>query len=269
MVRPAIIVMVKAPRAGAVKTRLVPPLSHTHAAALARCFACDVIANMSCITSDVIIAYAPQDGRAIIENILIEHLSGENSSHQNLSLGNKSLGDISSANLIYVEQHGEDLGARLAHIAAEADGRDFSPLIFVGTDSPTLPRQFIENALRLLIETPVDVTLGATRDGGYYSIGYSIRVRRQSPALFDGISWSSAQVYRQTISNIKRLKLRFHEMPVWYDVDEAPDLARLQLEFDQSPDARRRAPATYRWLAEHLRFSQREPERNDERESAG
>ncbi|MEJ7618856.1 MAG: hypothetical protein WKF30_18215, partial [Pyrinomonadaceae bacterium] len=71
MMRPAIIVMVKAPRAGAVKTRLVPPLSAHQAAALAACFACDVVRNMRRITPDTVIAYAPADGHAMIEDVLL------------------------------------------------------------------------------------------------------------------------------------------------------------------------------------------------------
>lgn len=238
--RPAIIVMVKAPHAGAVKTRLVPPLSAHHAAALAACFACDVISNMQRITPDTIVAYAPADGRAMIEDILLQN--------------------ILTPNLIYVEQRGIDLGARLSNVAADVNARGFGPLIFVGTDSPTLPAPFIQEALHALVEDAADVTLGGTDDGGYYAVG----VRRPLPALFDGVAWSTAHVYRQTVANIKHLNLRLHELPRWYDVDESLDLARLCAEFDASADARLRAPVTFRWLAGH-----RESERTGGRACAG
>jgi glycosyltransferase A (GT-A) superfamily protein (DUF2064 family) len=50
MPRPVCILMVKAPRAGSVKTRLAPPLSPTEAEALAACFARDALASarLSC-----------------------------------------------------------------------------------------------------------------------------------------------------------------------------------------------------------------------------
>ena len=218
--RPAIIVMVKAPRAGAVKTRLVPPLSAEQAAALAACFARDVVGNMRRIASDVVIAFAPANERLMIENILLP-------------------------DLLYVEQRGGTLGERLANVAADVYARGSSPLIFTGTDSPTLPGEFIEDALRVLVGKAADVTLGATDDGGYYSIG----LRHPYPTLFDNVSWSTAHVYRQTVANIEQAKLRLYELPGWYDVDESSDLARLQVELDTSLDARQRAPVTYRWLA--------------------
>lgn len=65
--RPVCIVMVKAPRAGAVKTRLTPPLSASEAAALAACFARDTLAAVLRIVPEVIVAYAPSDGRAPLE----------------------------------------------------------------------------------------------------------------------------------------------------------------------------------------------------------
>ncbi len=240
MARPAIIVMVKAPRAGAVKTRLVPPLSYNQAAALAACFACDVIRNTRRIAPDVVIAYTPADERALIENTLPKN--------------------ILHANSIYVEQRGIDLGARLTNVATDVHLRGFSPLIFIGTDSPTLPASFIKDARRVLVENRADVTLGATDDGGYYSIG----LRRPFPTLFDDVMWSTAHVYHQTVTNIRRSKLRLHELPRWYDVDEARDLTRLQMELERSEDARRRAPATYRWLAHY-----RERERSGDLKNAG
>lgn len=234
--RPAIIVMVKAPRAGRVKTRLVPTLSAYQAAALAACFARDAVSNMQRIKPDTIIAYAPAEGRAIIENILSEN--------------------ILPANLLYVEQRGSDLGARLVSVAADVHARGFSPLIFIGTDSPTLPVSFIEDAIRALVKDQADITLGGTDDGGYYAIG----MRRPYPTLFDDVAWSSSHVFNQTVANITRLNLRLYEMPRWYDVDEAPDLARLCVELDASEDARLRAPVTYCWLAKH-----RESEDTDDR----
>ena len=121
--RPAIIVMVKAPGAGFVKTRLTPPLSGAEAAALAERFAQDTVKSASSVASEVIIAYAPSEGRDRLEAFL----RGE---------------------LHWLEQRGEDLGARLEEIASRAFGTGFGPLALIGADSPTLPPIFMAAARR-------------------------------------------------------------------------------------------------------------------------
>ncbi len=70
MPQPIVIVMVKAPRAGEVKTRLVPPLSECEAASLAACFAHDTVLNAQRMIRNVLVAYAPADARDDLEAIL-------------------------------------------------------------------------------------------------------------------------------------------------------------------------------------------------------
>src|SRR6266567_4577341 len=70
MSRPVVIVMIKAPRAGLVKTRLTPPLPAHDAASLAACFVQDVVNNAKHAASELIISYTPSGGRAAIEAFL-------------------------------------------------------------------------------------------------------------------------------------------------------------------------------------------------------
>src|SRR5690242_13371756 len=86
--RPIIIVMAKAPRAGEVKTRLIPALSGAEAASLAGCFAVDTVCSALSIARDVMIAYSPEDGREALEALL-------------------------PGGLQWVAQQGIDLGARM------------------------------------------------------------------------------------------------------------------------------------------------------------
>ncbi len=220
MPRPAVIIMVKAPRAGEVKTRLMPPLSGAQAASLAACFARDVLAKAASVVPDIIVAYAPADGRTLLETI------------------------FSHAGLTWIEQRGADLGARLSAVVARASARGFSPLIIVGTDSPTLPSSFIETARDALASGETDITLGPTDDGGYYLVGLA----RPVAGIFHNVAWSTPRAYQQTAANAARLNLKLLRLPDWYDVDTPPDLLRLREEIFNDPAARRRAPATYRWL---------------------
>jgi glycosyltransferase A (GT-A) superfamily protein (DUF2064 family) len=67
---PVVIVMVKAPRAGFTKTRLAPPLSEFDAASLSTCFVQDVVNAAARIVPNLIVAFAPHDGRALLEPFL-------------------------------------------------------------------------------------------------------------------------------------------------------------------------------------------------------
>jgi rSAM/selenodomain-associated transferase 1 len=222
MPRPVVIVMVKAPRAGFVKTRLVPELSEIEAAALAACFAQDVVRGASQVAHNLLIAYTPSDGREVLEAILPD-------------------------GVLWFEQQGEDLGARLESVAAHAFDLAFAPLIFIGADSPTLPPAFIATAIERLTAKETDVVLGPTEDGGYYLIG----LRRRERGLFQDVAWSTSQTYMQTARNATRLGLRLLQLSPWYDVDTPSDLLRLRAELSSDPEARRRAPATYQWLQKY------------------
>ena len=220
--RPVIVVMIKAPSAGFAKTRLTPPLSQSDAAALALCFVKDVITSALSIMPNVIVAYAPHDGRAILEHVLPK-------------------------DLLWFEQEGADLGERLNSAIAYAGNLGFSPIIVLGADSPTLPPSFIEIARDALAAEETAVTLGPTIDGGYYLVGLSKPV----PRLFQNIDWSTTATFEQTVENINRLGLRLFELPQWYDIDTFADLDLLCKELRSDNKARNQAPATHGWLLAH------------------
>jgi rSAM/selenodomain-associated transferase 1 len=207
--------MLKAPRAGEAKTRLVPALSEKDAASLAACFARDALAHARRVASDVIVAYTPADARPALAELL-------------------------NGPIIWHEQEGADLGARLEAIAAHAFTLGYGPLLIMGTDSPTLPASYACMARDALAAGEADIALGPTADGGYYLVG----LRHPVPGLFQNIEWSTPRAYRQTARNAARLNLRLLSLPPWYDVDTPQDLARLQHELQTNPQAQDLAPAT-------------------------
>jgi rSAM/selenodomain-associated transferase 1 len=219
MSRTAVIVMVKAPRPGNVKTRLLSALTAEHAASLASCFAQDAVANGLRASADVIVAYTPSCGRAILEPLL-------------------------PRGLLWIEQRGADLGERLESIFRDAARIGFDPLIITGADSPTLPTAFITTACEALASMEADVTLGPTIDGGYYLVGLSAQCRH----LFRDVAWSTPLAYAQTAANALSQGLRLLELPQWYDVDTPEDLLRLREEIFTDEEARLRARATHGWL---------------------
>jgi hypothetical protein len=232
MSRPAVIVMAKAPRAGEAKTRLVPPLKPVEAASLAACFFADTVSLALSVAGQLVVAYAPADGRAALADALRVHAPAL---------------APDAERVLWLEQRGDDLGERLAGVVEHAAALDLSPLLLVGTDSPTLPHEFLATALEALSHARADVALGPTDDGGYYALA----VRAPARGLFDLVEWSTPRAYAQTARNAERLGLRLLKLPRWYDVDTNADLLRLRVELADE-DARRRAPATYGWLRSHF-----------------
>ena len=104
-------------------------------------------------------------------------------------------------------------------------------IVLIGSDSPTLPSEFVRDAFKKL-ET-VDGVVGPARDGGYYLIG----LRRPCPELFAGIAWSEPDVLQQTLSRARQAGLDLQLLREWYDVDELEDLLRVKKEIRELRDA--------------------------------
>jgi rSAM/selenodomain-associated transferase 1 len=195
--------MAKAPRPGTVKTRLCPPLRATEAAALYRCFLLDKIAAVGALAdAQPVIAYTPDDARAEFDGL--------------------------APGFSLVAQHGPDLGARLHATLAGLLGAGHSGAIAVDSDTPTLPGDFLQQAVHCLSRPGPDVVLGPTEDGGYYLIG----VRRAHRELFDGVPWSTSDVLEVTLRRAADAGLRAACLPSWFDVDTPDDLERLRTVLD-------------------------------------
>ncbi|MEP7147275.1 MAG: TIGR04282 family arsenosugar biosynthesis glycosyltransferase [Acidobacteriota bacterium] len=222
--RPVIIVMAKVPRIGVVKTRLQPFLTGEQCSSLAEAFLKDTVRMATSICADVIVAFYPPDGRNEIAQIV-------------------------GADITLIPQDGAGLGERLDGAVSEAAHLEFSPIVVIGTDSPTLPYEFLIDAMAAFREPDTDVVLGGTEDGGYYLIA----LRRPTPGIFDDIRWSSEHVYRDTLARAQTLGLtRIGELQRWYDVDNPPDLIRLRKEFATDGSLKSRCPNMHAWLGENL-----------------
>ena len=118
-------------------------------------------------------------------------------------------------------QSGGDLGARMC-TAAEDGLRRNGGVIIVGTDCPSMSLDDVRSARDALAEGN-DVVLGPAEDGGYWLIGLA----RCDPALFAGITWSTASVLDATRKRLAALGWRWSELVTRWDVDRPEDLVRL------------------------------------------
>lgn len=115
-------------------------------------------------------------------------------------------------------QQGSDLGGRMHHAMAQ----QASPYtLIVGTDCPVLDRDYVEAAIRHLIEG-WEAVVGPAEDGGYVLLG----LQRLSQGLFSGVEWGSGLVFRQTAHRLDSEAYRWRTLPTLWDLDHAGDLER-------------------------------------------
>ncbi|NRA51570.1 MAG: glycosyltransferase [Phaeodactylibacter sp.] len=114
------------------------------------------------------------------------------------------------------QQEGEDLGARMAH-AFDIALQEAESAIIVGSDIAQISTPIIENAFNLLEEK--DYVLGPSIDGGYYLLG----MKQPSPFLFQNMEWSTDQVSRTTQDRILERNCSLGFAPTLSDIDYAED----------------------------------------------
>src|SRR5882762_8625058 len=183
----ALAVMTKAPRAGQVKTRLVPPLSPEEAAQLNICFLRDTaaaIAKACGTTARGVGVYTPIGAEAAYIDILP--------------------GDFD-----LLPQRGNGFGERLAFAADDLFQCGFASVCLIDSDSPTVSEAVYAKAVEMLSKPGDRVVLGPSHDGGYYLIG----LKESRRELFERIDWSTERVLEQTKQRARDLSLDVNLLP--------------------------------------------------------
>jgi uncharacterized protein len=193
----ALAVMAKAPVAGQVKTRLVPPLTEERAAEFYRALLLDQLENLSGIAfADLYLAYTPSEAAAWARSVIPPGFHS-------------------------FPQRGNDLGERMNAIFTELWDRGHRNVVLIGSDLPALPLSYLKTAFDLLATQRA--VLGPSRDGGYYLVG----LNRPTPEIFQNMTWSHNQVLGQTLARLNDHKIKVELLPEWFDVDTAADLKSL------------------------------------------
>ena len=121
-----------------------------------------------------------------------------------------------------------------------------SKVLVIGSDLPTLPVRYIEDALSQIHDSLV--VLGPSLDGGYYLIGLSAPKENDPiPDLFTDIRWSTTSTLDDTIRAAARAALTVSQIAPWYDIDTTKELSRLQEDLTIAEHIQR-APETARTL---------------------
>ena len=220
----ALAVMTKAPQAGRVKTRLVPPLTPEEAAELNKCFLRDTAAAISnaagADTACGIAVYTPVGAESAYTDIL-------------------------PADFSLLPQRGDKFGERLYLAIEDLCKCGFDSLCLIDSDSPTVPAENFEQAVELLSTSEDRVVLGPSDDGGYYLIG----MKKPHRHLFEQIDWSTERVFNQTMQRATEIGIEVKLLSIGYDVDDDVSLRRLcnELLGEQGDDSV--APSTRKFLA--------------------
>ena len=245
----ALAVMTKAPQAGRVKTRLVPPLTPEEAAELNKCFLRDTAAAISsgCSRSSVSDAqkrYEPdashsEAARAQCCGVAVYTPVGAESAYI----------DILPANFNLLPQRGDGFGDRLYFALEDLFKCGFASVCLIDSDSPTVPAENFAEAVELLGRREDRVVLGPSDDGGYYLIG----VKKPHRHLFEQIDWSTDRVLNQTIQRATEIGLEHKLLPSGYDVDDDASLRRLCNDLLGDSTRADIAPHTREFLASFVR----------------
>lgn len=198
--RRAILLFVKYPEPGKVKTRLAATMGMERAADIYRSLVAAVLPALP-REDELVVVFDPAEKRAQVEEWLRCELDGRLAQ--------------------FIPQAAGDLGARLESAFAEAFSCGFEKVAVIGSDCVGLNAATFSTTWKAL-ETE-DAVLGPSVDGGYYLLA----LKQPCATLFRGIAWSTDAVRAQTLARARASGLRVHELPVLPDIDtEADWLAR-------------------------------------------
>jgi len=192
-----LIIFVRFPHPGKVKTRLAISIGNDNAARLYRLCTENVFKETEKLSDNVkrYIFYADKDDE---DNVM------------------KWAGPVFQ----FRPQVEGDLGTRIEAAFNYVFRQGARKAVIVASDVPDLSAEIIENAISAL--TDDDIVIGPTNDGGYYLLG----MNRRHSELLRGITWSTAEVYDETLSIIEYLGLKVHCLRALDDIDKEDDLHR-------------------------------------------
>lgn len=119
-------------------------------------------------------------------------------------------------------QSGNGLGDRMHHAFNQGFEGGFEQVCIIGSDCYELTEEIIQQAFEKLDST--DVVIGPAEDGGYYLLG----MKALHTSFFQGKNWSTNSVLSDTLNNIKDSGLTVALLPELTDVDDEKDLVTIR-----------------------------------------
>jgi rSAM/selenodomain-associated transferase 1 len=196
----ALIVFVKAPVPGKVKTRLQPCLSPETITEIYKSFITEILEKCDRLKG--------------ISRFLGCTPTKEDDFLKSMSRDHK---------MRAFNQRGLDLGGKIINAFKDFLKKGYGEVVIIGSDSPTIPPDYIRMAFSELRKN--DFVLGPCCDGGLYLVGAK---RKITPDIFQDIPWDTSEVLNRTLRNLYSLNIKFSMLHFWYDVDTIDDLRFLE-----------------------------------------
>jgi rSAM/selenodomain-associated transferase 1 len=190
-----LIIFVRAPRLGEVKTRLAHAIGKEAALRAYRVLLGQLLENLESL-QNVELRFTPDAGRAELAPWL-------------------------RPGWALMPQGEGDLGERLGRAFQESFAEGCQRVVIIGSDCPAVSVTDIESAWRALLTN--DVVLGPASDGGYWLIG----LRGPQAGLLENVPWSTASVLETTLARVRNAGLTFHCLRELTDIDTAEDWKKL------------------------------------------
>jgi len=116
-----------------------------------------------------------------------------------------------------------ELGNRMQTAFEERYKAGYQRVCIIGSDCYQLSSQLLEQAYHKLEEH--DVVIGPSTDGGYYLLG----MKKLIPEFFANKPWSTDKVLEMTVADAKQQHLSCFLLPELTDVDREEDLKTMNL----------------------------------------
>ena len=188
MSKEILIIFIRNPETGKVKTRLAKTIGNDAALQLYKLLLQHTFEVTKTIHCDKIVYYSEE-------------------------INKTDIWDISYQKKV---QEGNDLGERMCHAFKTVFKSGYEKAVIIGSDMHDLKPSHIEKAFTMMNTN--DVVLGPAEDGGYYLLGMKVL----HASVFKGKTWGTATVLSETLEDIKALKIHFLE--ILNDIDTYEDL---------------------------------------------
>jgi uncharacterized protein len=196
--RRCLLLFVKHPTPGRVKTRIAETTGPARATEIYRALVTRVCAALPPEIPVIVHYDPPQDGEAVRRWLtpLLPQAGG------------------------WVAQGPGDLGARLRQAFAAAFAAGWQEVAVIGSDCVEITPAIFDETWQALEKH--DAVIGPSDDGGYYLLA----LRTEQPELFENVRWSTEHTLADTLSRGRHLQ--FHQLPTLSDVDSEADWLRVR-----------------------------------------
>jgi len=185
-----IIMFVKEPIEGFVKTRLATNIGDKKTLDLYKHFVNDLISTLKDTNYEFKLCVYP-----------------------NLELVNKVFGDFNN----FLQEDG-DLGVKMQKAFESQFALGYENIILIGSDTPHIKKESFDETFQML--NSKEIVIGPSLDGGYYLI--SCKKNSFNANIFQNITWSTEVVLKQTLE--KTTPYKVHLLNELNDIDTQNDL---------------------------------------------